>query len=173
VRNPDDPGDKQTYGPGVYLAYVWLPTADLCPMWLTDGGYSGTVRTVLTAVDEGPAGLLKARLQRAFPSPSPQASKDEYVKDIMKRVGYSTRNLQNLIDDPFQLRRPRSLRILSAYTDDHPFSLDLVGAVVRQGLFIDKMHDFGWTEPFAFDREEDEVVLVHCIARYHAYVPTH
>lgn len=57
---------------------------------------------------------------------------------------------------------------MSAYTDDRPFSIDLVGAVSRQCSFIDKMHHFGWAEPGCFDEEEDEAVLVHSISRYHA-----
>ena len=60
-----------------------------------------------------------------------------------------------------------------AYTDDRIFSVDLVGAVIRQGAFVDKMHDFGWTEPGYFDHKEDELVLVHSIARYHAWVLRH
>ena len=39
---------------------------------------------------------------------------------------------------------------------------------MRQCSFIDKMHSFGWTEPGYFDSKEDELVLVHSIARYHA-----
>lgn len=57
---------------------------------------------------------------------------------------------------------------MRAYTDDRPFSLDFVGAVIRQGSFVDKMHAFGWTEPTYFDDPVEEVVLVHAIARYHA-----
>ncbi|PCH36370.1 hypothetical protein WOLCODRAFT_157078 [Wolfiporia cocos MD-104 SS10] len=60
-------------------------------------------------------------------------------------------------------------RILSAYIDDRPFSVDLVGAVLRQGSFIDKMDCFGWLDPGAFDGE-DEVVLDHALARYHAFL---
>ena len=57
---------------------------------------------------------------------------------------------------------------MSAYTDDRPFSVELVGAVLRQCSFIDKMHNFGWTEPDYFDAPEDELVLMHAVARYHA-----
>ena len=57
---------------------------------------------------------------------------------------------------------------MGAYTDDRPFSIDLVGAVLRQGSFIDKMRDFRWTEPGHFDGPDNEVVLTHAIARYHA-----
>lgn len=67
-------------------------------------------------------------------------------------------------------RRRRTRRILSAYTDDRPFSVDLIGAVMRQCSFIDKMDHYGWTKPGAFDSSDDEVVLLHSVARYHAYV---
>ena len=58
-------------------------------------------------------------------------------------------------------------RVLSAYEDDRPFSVDLVNAVVRQCSFVDKMHEFGWTAPGFFDGPETELVLQHAIARYH------
>lgn len=61
-------------------------------------------------------------------------------------------------------------RVLRAYTDDRPFSVDLVGAVIRQCSFIDKMHQLKWTTPGYFDSPEDKDVLVHAIIRYHAYV---
>ena len=60
--------------------------------------------------------------------------------------------------------------MLRAYNDDRMFSVELVGAVIRQCSFIDKMHELGWTTPGFFDSSENEVVLVHAIARYHAYV---
>ena len=62
----------------------------------------------------------------------------------------------------------RRKRVFSAYVDDRPFSVELVSAVLRQGSFVDKMHEFAWTEPTYFDDAIDEVVLVHAIARYHA-----
>ncbi|KDQ63947.1 hypothetical protein JAAARDRAFT_187342 [Jaapia argillacea MUCL 33604] len=61
-------------------------------------------------------------------------------------------------------------RIMLAYSDDRPFSVDLVGAVVRQGSFVSKMQELGWTEPSYFDSAGDEVALQHCIARYHAFL---
>ncbi|KAI6098581.1 hypothetical protein F5141DRAFT_432656 [Pisolithus sp. B1] len=63
-----------------------------------------------------------------------------------------------------------SKRMLGAYTDDRMFSIDLVGAVLRQSSFTQKMHDLGWTEPGFFDSEEDAVVLKHCIARYKGFL---
>ncbi|KAK0190298.1 hypothetical protein F5146DRAFT_1137132 [Armillaria mellea] len=61
-------------------------------------------------------------------------------------------------------------KIVSAYVDDKMFSLDLVGAVVRQGSFTAKMRKFGWSEPNFFARPGDEVALNHCIVRYHAFL---
>jgi len=64
----------------------------------------------------------------------------------------------------------RAHRLLSAYIDDRPWSIELVGAVLRQGSFIDKMDNFGWTKPGYFDDPKDEIVLQHAIARYHAFL---
>jgi hypothetical protein len=59
---------------------------------------------------------------------------------------------------------------MSAYVDDKMFSVELVGAVLRQGSFVAKMHDLQWTKPGFFDSAEDEIALQHAIARYHAWV---
>jgi hypothetical protein len=79
---------------------------------------------------------------------------------------------------------------MSAYMGDSIFSIDLTGAVspialflccvsaltrlllqvLRQGSFVKKMHDLRWMEPSYFDSEDDEVVLQHSVARYHAFV---
>ncbi|KAF8655057.1 hypothetical protein AX16_003258 [Volvariella volvacea WC 439] len=64
----------------------------------------------------------------------------------------------------------RRFRIMCAYTDDKPFSLDLVGAVLRQSSFIQKMVDLGWANIGYFDNPEDALVLQHAIARYHAFL---
>ena len=59
--------------------------------------------------------------------------------------------------------------MLNAYVSDRPFSIDLVGAVIRQCSFVDKMSKLGWTQPDFFDSAEDVIVLLHAIARYHGY----
>ncbi|PPQ83878.1 hypothetical protein CVT24_006423, partial [Panaeolus cyanescens] len=61
-------------------------------------------------------------------------------------------------------------RIMSAYNDDKPYSLDLVGAVLRQSSFIQKMYDLGWTRQGFFDGFDNEIVLHHAIARYHGFL---
>lgn len=40
--------------------------------------------------------------------------------------------------------------------------------VLRQGSFVQKMHDLDWTSPGFFDKAEDEVALKHAVVRYHA-----
>ncbi|KDQ51291.1 hypothetical protein JAAARDRAFT_73757 [Jaapia argillacea MUCL 33604] len=59
---------------------------------------------------------------------------------------------------------------LMAYTDDRPFSIDLVGAVVRQGSFIAKLYELGWMETRRFDMKEDGEALPFAVARYHAFL---
>lgn len=54
---------------------------------------------------------------------------------------------------------------MSAYTDDRPFSVELVGAIVRQGSFIDNVHGLGWTASRLFDYNDD--ILTHAVFRYH------
>ncbi|GBE82231.1 hypothetical protein SCP_0406140 [Sparassis crispa] len=66
-----------------------------------------------------------------------------------------------------QIQRQDTIEIMSNIQYHY---LDLVDAVVRQGSFIDKMYAFGWTEPGYFNAKEDELVLMHATARYHACV---
>ncbi|KAG6819750.1 hypothetical protein H0H93_009050 [Arthromyces matolae] len=61
-------------------------------------------------------------------------------------------------------------RIRSAYESPYMFSVELVGAVIRQGSFVTKMHDLQWTQPGFFDSEVDKVALQHAIARYHGFL---
>ncbi|KAK0190289.1 hypothetical protein F5146DRAFT_1043593 [Armillaria mellea] len=93
-------------------------------------------------------------------------TEEEWVVKIQKQMDYSMEQIQRAMG-----QRMRTLsRIMSAYEDDRMFSLDLVGAVLRQGSFVDKMHKLGWTEPDFFSSSEDEVALKHCTARYHAFL---
>jgi len=49
-------------------------------------------------------------------------------------------------------------------------SLDLVGAVLRQGTFVEKMVRMEWTRPGRFDHSRDSAPLVRSVARYHAFL---
>ena len=62
----------------------------------------------------------------------------------------------------------RILRVLSHYRFPGPFSIELTGAVTRQGTFIEKMVNMGWTAPRRFTA--DPSPLVRAIARYHAFL---
>ncbi|KAJ2912588.1 hypothetical protein MD484_g7833, partial [Candolleomyces efflorescens] len=61
-------------------------------------------------------------------------------------------------------------RIMSAHSTPMIYSVDLGGAVLRQGSFVAKMTHLGWTKPGFFDAPKDEIVLQHAIARYHAFL---
>ncbi|KAF8816811.1 hypothetical protein BYT27DRAFT_7270509 [Phlegmacium glaucopus] len=65
----------------------------------------------------------------------------------------------------------RATRIMGAYHNDKAYSVELVGAVLRQELYVKKMYCPGWTGPRFFDRVGNELVLQHAISRYHAFLP--
>ncbi|OBZ74115.1 hypothetical protein A0H81_06465 [Grifola frondosa] len=153
VKDPADPQDKSQYGFGVYLA--------------------GTLHTQTDATDTGRAERIKDTALKAvsFKNSSPQISRRIWEQELKSKMEYSLLNAYATASIVFQAGGGRTVkRIMGAYVDDRPFSIDLVGAVVRQGSFVDKMHNFGWTEPGYFDDKSDELVLVHSIARYHAFL---
>ncbi|KAJ2912590.1 hypothetical protein MD484_g7831, partial [Candolleomyces efflorescens] len=61
-------------------------------------------------------------------------------------------------------------RIMSAHSTPMIYSVELAGAVLRQGSFVQKMAHLEWTKPGFFDHPDDEIVLQHAIARYHAFL---
>ncbi|KAG1754858.1 uncharacterized protein EDB91DRAFT_256703 [Suillus paluster] len=61
-------------------------------------------------------------------------------------------------------------RIATAYTDDRLFSIDLVGAVLRQASFVKKMVDLGWTSPTYFSSDARSQLLVNSIMKYHGFI---
>jgi Glycine-rich domain-containing protein-like len=65
---------------------------------------------------------------------------------------------------------PRIQRISVAYSHAGLASLDLVGAVIRQGAFVDKMVELQWTNPGRFEQSAQLAPLVRSIARYHAFL---
>ncbi|KAH9832601.1 uncharacterized protein C8Q71DRAFT_777258 [Rhodofomes roseus] len=103
-----------------------------------------------------------------------ECTREDWKRKIKEDFGYSITNVHTTL----RSAPPRALgllkrmldRIMCAYTDDSPFSIDLVGAVIRQGSFTSKMHVFGWTAPGYFDKPIDAIVLVHAITRYHAFL---
>ena len=63
----------------------------------------------------------------------------------------------------------RTNRVFTAYTSEKIYSVELVGAVLRQESFVRKMYNLGWTRPGFFDDRRNELALHHATARYHAY----
>lgn len=64
----------------------------------------------------------------------------------------------------------RIQRIVVSYSHAGLASIDLVGAILRQGSFITKMVGMGWTQPGRFNNAGDLAPLVRSIARYHAFL---
>ncbi|KDR74375.1 hypothetical protein GALMADRAFT_280353 [Galerina marginata CBS 339.88] len=87
---------------------------------------------------------------------------------IMNRATYSLATLRAQMGYATQHRLIG--RLMNAYNDDKPYSVELVGAVLRQGSFVGKMYDLGWTRPGFFDSQSDEMALQHALARYHAFL---
>ncbi|GAB1522772.1 hypothetical protein RhiTH_005895 [Rhizoctonia solani] len=86
-------------------------------------------------------------------------------------INYSIKQLETSLKNGLSLKGGGSqvTRILSYYRCPYyPFSIELCGAILRQGGFIDKMLGLGWTKPQAFDH--DCTVIHRCIARYHAWL---
>ncbi|KAF8886972.1 hypothetical protein BD779DRAFT_1673001 [Infundibulicybe gibba] len=115
--------------------------------------------------------MRSPKLRRPNGKDKRACSDSEWLLHMTAKVKYSFKHLRIIMASNMRANGGRLLgRILSAYSDDKIFSVDLTGAVLRQGSFITKMHDLGWTEPQFFDRREDEVALEHTIARYHAFL---
>ncbi|KAI6032234.1 hypothetical protein BKA83DRAFT_4211506 [Pisolithus microcarpus] len=92
------------------------------------------------------------------------------TSDIKEAIGYSLKRLRDIVVSALR-NYPSSTasRILGAYQDGSPFSVDLLDAVLRQSLFTEKMTELGWTKPAAF-RGERLRILEDAILRYHAFL---
>ncbi|KAH7318890.1 hypothetical protein B0J17DRAFT_773168 [Rhizoctonia solani] len=90
---------------------------------------------------------------------------------LAKSIDYSVKKLETVLKEALSLRDGGSLvtRILSYYRCPYyPFSIELCGAILRQGGFIDRLFSLGWIEPRTFD--QDPTVIYRCIARYYAWL---
>ncbi|KAF7375454.1 hypothetical protein MSAN_00433300 [Mycena sanguinolenta] len=107
----------------------------------------------------------------ALRKPATAVSEIAYADFIMQQANYKLDTLRDMLAKNMKGNGGKLIgRIMSAYVDDKMFSMDLVGAVLRQGSFGAKMYNFGWTKPMFFASEEDKVVLQHVIARYHGFL---
>jgi hypothetical protein len=64
----------------------------------------------------------------------------------------------------------RTRRTCIAYSNPGLAGVELVGAVLRQGSFIEKMCRIGWTIGGRFDTIQSQEALVRCIVRYHGFL---
>ncbi|KAI0954512.1 hypothetical protein AcW1_006386 [Taiwanofungus camphoratus] len=138
------------------------------------GAYlAGTLHTQTNAADTRRASNVKNRILQApsFKKSNEKMSGRVWEKEILSKMDYSMPKIQASVAVVMKAGGGRmARRILAAYTDDRPFSIDLVGAVVRQCSYVDKMYALGWTGFGFFDDSEDARVLIHATARYHAQV---
>ncbi|KAJ3513636.1 hypothetical protein NLJ89_g2838 [Agrocybe chaxingu] len=102
--------------------------------------------------------------------PDPPYGTTTYLKEvsdsIMRYTDFSMSKLRTIMGPASRLNS----KILSAYNDDKIYSVELVGAVLRQESFVQKMYDLGWTKLGFFDGASDELALQHALARYHAFL---
>ncbi|KAF9222788.1 hypothetical protein BS17DRAFT_755176 [Gyrodon lividus] len=135
-----------------------------------DAFLAGTLHTSYDTNDTVHASLVKVRVMAAAKlSVLPSATLGALpVNEVMKTLRYDPALLRAQLSR--RVQRRMTSRILAAYSDDRPFSIDLVGAVLRQASFVHKMAELGWSQPGFFSDEEDMVVLQHCAARYHAFL---
>ncbi|KAI0954511.1 hypothetical protein AcW1_006386 [Taiwanofungus camphoratus] len=138
------------------------------------GAYlAGTLHTQTNAADTRRASNVKNRILQApsFKKSNEKMSGRVWEKEILSKMDYSMPKIQASVAVVMKAGGGRmARRILAAYTDDRPFSIDLVGAVVRQCSYVDKMYALGWTGFGFFDDSEDARVLIHATARYHAFL---
>ncbi|KAG1725508.1 hypothetical protein EDB19DRAFT_1883221, partial [Suillus lakei] len=128
---------------------------------------AGTLHTPRNTYDTARGDTIKKRVLSSYIIFQKNESSDP-VRQILINVQYDAARMRIVLN---KYLKPRLLnKIMSAYMDDRVFSLDLVGAVLRQASFVKKMVDLGWTEPAYFANEVDAVALQHCVARYHAFL---
>ncbi|KAG8525652.1 uncharacterized protein KY384_000412 [Bacidia gigantensis] len=106
-----------------------------------------------------------------------QVSLPSLYDDLLGAIEHtiSTCGSFSIVRDEIQKHLPKDLhrdervavrKMMSNYwTNSSPFSIDLIGAVIRQGSFIDKMHNFDWLHaPSA------PSVLNRFIAKYERFI---
>ncbi|KAG2145431.1 uncharacterized protein EDB93DRAFT_504192 [Suillus bovinus] len=128
---------------------------------------AGTLHTPRNAYDTARGDMIKKRILNSHIISKNNKASDP-ARQILINVQYDAARMRTVLD--MYLKPMLSSKIMGAYTDDRVFSLDLVGAVLRQASFVNKMVNLGWTEPGYFANEVDTIALQHCVARYHAFL---
>ncbi|KAG5636119.1 hypothetical protein H0H81_009051 [Sphagnurus paluster] len=134
---------------------------------------AGTIHTPQTHSDLARGALVKQTVlgHSRFKRPNNSPLEEDWVVSMLEKNLFRLDQIRAAMANKMRAGGGKLLaRIFTAYTDGEMFSVDLVGAVIRQGSFVKKMNDLQWTEPGFFDTKEDEVALQHAIARYHAFL---
>ncbi|KAJ7276641.1 hypothetical protein C8J57DRAFT_1176997 [Mycena rebaudengoi] len=139
---------------------------------------AGTLRTPTKAQDLDRGRIIKkdilssTQLLRPLgEEPEAVTSDQAYADFLMAQAKYELNGLQDVTASKMRAPGRKIIRrIISAYVDDKIFSVELVGAVLRQGSFVNKMDELQWTRSGFFESAEDEAALHHAIARYHAFL---
>ncbi|KAF5334224.1 hypothetical protein D9611_014332 [Ephemerocybe angulata] len=137
-----------------------------CLLSTTDEASPASLRISLTIMSNARkrlslAGLLAPRYQ----SVGEEGVDEDMVQKLLVEGEWSVAGMRAKMG-----RHTLLGRIMSAHSTSMPYSVELVGAVLRQRSFVKKMVDLGWTRPGYFDKEDDELALRHAIARYHAFM---
>ncbi|KAJ7684433.1 hypothetical protein DFH06DRAFT_1073106 [Mycena polygramma] len=138
---------------------------------------AGTVHTPVNPLDLARGRIIKAKMLSSSHLRRPVGSKPgtvisdaAYAQHLMEREKYSLDKLKTTLASKMKKQGGKLIgRVMSAYLDDKIFSVELIGAVLRQGSFVKKMHDLQWTKAGFFDNADDVISLHHAIARYHAF----
>ncbi|KAJ7908144.1 hypothetical protein B0H13DRAFT_2662147 [Mycena leptocephala] len=130
---------------------------------------AGTLYTDTNLMDLRLARRIKTKILAAQSLKPPNTSTcKEYADFLLKGTNYKLETLRSMVTANMDYSGRRLIgRIMSAYVDDKIFSVELVGAVLRQGSFVAKMHGLGWR---IFDATENDIVLEYAIARYHSFL---
>ncbi|KAJ2921920.1 hypothetical protein H1R20_g15175, partial [Candolleomyces eurysporus] len=120
------------------------------------------IKTIRRAYGVSPTELTAITFESR---PTVRAVNSKLRRKLLDDTNYSLSGLKEL------LGKSKSLgRIMSAHSTPKAYSVDLVGAVLRQGDFIDKIAKLGWTRPGYTDSPRITPTLMNAVARYHAFL---
>ncbi|KAK0236838.1 hypothetical protein EDD85DRAFT_1007048 [Armillaria nabsnona] len=119
---------------------------------------AGTLHTPDNIKNSSRAKAIKTGILKIIPRVGDAITEQQWAVKIQNQMDYSMKKIQGAMGQRIKSYGGQLLFcIMGAYEDDKIFSLDLIGAVLRQGSFVDKMHKLGWTEQDFFSSSEDEV----------------
>ncbi|EIW76428.1 hypothetical protein CONPUDRAFT_168971 [Coniophora puteana RWD-64-598 SS2] len=98
-------------------------------------------------------------------------SRIEWEREIKDAVGYSRAAIAVFLSGTLrEYGMPLINRIVDAYADDKPFSIELVEATLRQNLFVSKLEEISWLKGNTFRGPERERILSQTVVRYHSFL---